>query len=108
MSLFTYSLVPLHIVSNDPCSFNDCCVVYLQVFSHLVQYGHFSQISGLQSKPIVMKRSVKILQALYDPVSESFHQQGGRWAADVRMREWKGTENRKRDEKVSERDRGMK
>lgn len=51
-----------------------------------------------------MKRSVEFLRALYDPLSEYFHQQGGIRVVDVRMREWKGTENRKRDEKVSEQD----
>lgn len=106
--MFFYSLVLLHSVSYDPYLFNDCCVVYLQVFSHLVQCSRFSRISALPSKSIVMKRSVKFLRALYDPVSEYFHQQAERQGAEVRMREWKGTENRKRDEKVSEQDRGIR
>lgn len=106
--MYFYSLAPLHIVSNDPHLFNEFCVVYLQVSSHLVQCSRFSRISALPSKSIVMKRSVKFLQAVYDLVSEYFHQQGERQGAEVRMRDWKGTENRKRDEKVSERDRRIR
>lgn len=41
MSLFSPSLVPLHIVRNDPCLFNDCFVGYLQV---ILTFGAVKQV----------------------------------------------------------------
>lgn len=90
--MFFYSLVRLHIVHPMIPTCLICCLP--AGFTHIwCSAAGFLESVLFPSKSIVMKSSVKFLQALYDPVSEYFHQRGEIRDAEVKMRKWEVTEN---------------